>query len=331
MTVGVIVRNEAATLVETLEALLRQDYASAAFEIIVVDGRSTDGTYALAKGCEEKVPDRIRVVLETTPTSHGNARNLVLRHARPDVRYFAFTDADCTVPSDWLRTLVNTLEAAAPDVVGCGGPRCAHPKDSGLAYAMSHYLADPLATGFNPGYAARNVKYTRGPSNYNAAYRGDVLKRFAYDANIRVGEDLDLNYRIRRTGLRFVQVSTAVAHHGSRSLKELSAQMFGYGRAKAAFWLRYRRIDRFKSVVAPGLVLVMALSPALALFPGMNRSVIVLYTTYASVVLCVTASVTWRMQSAWGLCCLPAVVLTHFSYGIGFLVEACKRRCVACV
>jgi len=326
VTVGVIVRNEAATIAETLQTLLEQDYPAFAFEIVVVDGGSNDGTYELAKDFEKIAPGRLRVIREREPTSYGKARSLVLSYGQPGVRYFAFTDGDCSVPSNWLRVLVDTLESEEANVAGCGGPRCAHPKETGLALALGYYLADPLATGMNPGFAARKVRFTRGPGNYNAAYRAEIFKRFRYDPVIRIGEDLDLNYRIRRAGLQFVQVSTAVAHHGSRSFKELRTQMSGYGHAKAAFLMRNRRIDHFTSVVPPVLVLGITLLPLVAsIYPKVSWAVLAFYVAYACLVFCITCSVTWRMRSFWGLACLPAAILTHLSYGIGFLAETTVR------
>jgi len=86
VSVIVLARNSAATIREALDSLLEQTYSH--FEILVVDGGSTDSTRELALSFADS---RIRII-----TQHGkglgDARNLGIREARG--KYVAYLDSD---------------------------------------------------------------------------------------------------------------------------------------------------------------------------------------------------------------------------------------------
>ncbi|MCX6003451.1 MAG: glycosyltransferase family A protein, partial [Chloroflexi bacterium] len=99
--------NEADKISTCLDALLNQSIIP--FEIIVVDGHSTDGTVENAK----KFP--VKVVYEDCHT-RGGARQVGIDNAEGE--YVAFTDASCIPHKDWLHNLVNEFH---DDIVGVGG------------------------------------------------------------------------------------------------------------------------------------------------------------------------------------------------------------------
>lgn len=81
-----------------------------AFEVLVVDNGSTDGTVALARA--HRVGAR---VLHEPVRGPYAARNTGLREARG--RIVALTDADCIPEPDWVRAGVAAIDAGA-DLVG---------------------------------------------------------------------------------------------------------------------------------------------------------------------------------------------------------------------
>ena len=106
--------NRAGSLKRALSALLRQHADPGAYEIIVVDNNSTDGTRHLVEGLDDS---RIRLIAETRQ-GLSYARNAGLDAARAPL--VAFTDDDVEVAPDWVTTIITTLDAHR-EIDGLGG------------------------------------------------------------------------------------------------------------------------------------------------------------------------------------------------------------------
>lgn len=96
-----------------LSSLVRQDFPRNDYELIFVDNGSTDSSPDLVK--------RHEGVILVTEKSKGayHARNRGIEIARGEV--LAFTDADCTVSSDWIASIVEGIERGRDSIVM--GPR----------------------------------------------------------------------------------------------------------------------------------------------------------------------------------------------------------------
>ncbi|NLE46605.1 MAG: glycosyltransferase family 2 protein, partial [Chloroflexi bacterium] len=98
------------------QALLAQDYPDSAFEVILVDNNSTDGTLDVLRDIRQEHPERIRVAIEDSVRSSYAARNKGIEVARGEI--LAFTDADCIPKQDWLSAGVRAFDASG---ARCGG------------------------------------------------------------------------------------------------------------------------------------------------------------------------------------------------------------------
>ena len=106
--------NRADSLRRALAALLRQSVLPGAYEVIVVDNNSTDGTAEVAALFEHR---GVRLVREPRQ-GLSFARNTGLGAARAPV--VAFTDDDVEVAPDWVEAILTSL-ARHPGVDGVGG------------------------------------------------------------------------------------------------------------------------------------------------------------------------------------------------------------------
>src|SRR5687767_15798635 len=109
------VRNEARFIATCLEALAAQDYPRDRFEVILIDGESTDATLANARRVEDRLgfPDRI----ETNPRrTTATALNLGLQLARGDV--IVRVDGHTCVDPGFIAANVAALQRTGADAVG---------------------------------------------------------------------------------------------------------------------------------------------------------------------------------------------------------------------
>jgi len=104
VTVVIPAYNEAETIGMLLEALVHQ-VTKYTFEVIVVDNASTDQTAAAARKFDKQL--HLKVITEPI-SGRGAARAAGFAVARGDI--ILSTDADTSVPPDWIERLVSTLE-----------------------------------------------------------------------------------------------------------------------------------------------------------------------------------------------------------------------------
>lgn len=90
--------------------MVRQDFTD--YEVIIVDGGSTDGTLSLVSGYKIKLVKQNR-------RGFCNALNLGVKNASGEI--IAFTDDDGVAHQNWLSSIVHTYEASNADVKAVGG------------------------------------------------------------------------------------------------------------------------------------------------------------------------------------------------------------------
>ena len=113
VSVIVAARNEEEHLSDCLESLLNQTYPKELYEIILVDDRSTDSTPDIARSFAER-DKRIELMKTTTHRSligKQHALDTGIRASRGEI--ILVTDADCEIPSEWIR---NTIQEYEDDV-----------------------------------------------------------------------------------------------------------------------------------------------------------------------------------------------------------------------
>lgn len=221
--VSVIVpaKNAAATIRDLLESLMRVDYERENFEVIVVDGNSTDNTREIVA----EYP--VRLAIEEKPCLNA-ARNTGVRLSSGEI--LVFTDADCVVPRDWIR---KTVENFKDPQVGCvgGNVRGCH-QDFLSQYADNSLL--PVLRNFKKRKILTTVKPPlQYPAGCNMALRRSVVEEVGeFDEGILHGFDEDeLVERVCKRGYKMVLDPEVLVRHKHRSsLRCLLKQTFQYGR-----------------------------------------------------------------------------------------------------
>ena len=134
VSIVICAQNEAANLGAYLQEILELDYraadGSAAYEVVVVDDRSTDASWELLCELKTRYPllRPIQIPQGTTPTLPG--KKFALSHALAAARYdwILCTDADCwPAHPAWVQHMTAPLAAGKEIVAGYGGyssPAC---------------------------------------------------------------------------------------------------------------------------------------------------------------------------------------------------------------
>jgi cellulose synthase/poly-beta-1,6-N-acetylglucosamine synthase-like glycosyltransferase len=201
VSVIVPVHDGAATIRTCVEALLAQRMPRDAYEVLVVDNRSTDATRAIVAGYPVTLLDERR-----TQSSYA-ARNRGVAAARGSL--LAFTDADCVPEADWLAALVGAFDD--PDVGMAAGDIVAWRADA----LVERYQA-ARALDATRAYRHRVMPFAQ---TANAACRRRLFDAIGgFDAACAFGGDLDFSWRLQRqTGHRLAFVPEARVRHRHRT------------------------------------------------------------------------------------------------------------------
>jgi len=219
LTVSVVatVRNEGAGIAAFVDSLLGQTCAPD--EIIIVDGRSTDGTTQIL---ERYAADR-GITLISQDCNIAQGRNIGIRHARSTI--VAVTDAGCRVDTDWLAHIVDCFAGVEGADVVAGNFK--------FETCSPFEEAVVLAT-FVPGREEREIaRYY--PSSRSVAFRKSAWQRAGgYPEWLYAAEDTLFNIRMRQIGCRFVFSRGAIVRWRPReTLRALARQRFNFARGNA--------------------------------------------------------------------------------------------------
>ena len=178
--------NEEENIAQCLVSLSHQTIDRTEYEIIVVDGGSTDKTCEIAR----KYADMVFI---QTSKKVGGARNDGAQASKGEI--IATTDADCILPSDWIEQVRNAF--VDPAVVQVYGP--VYPIEDSIGNRFSLSLANTFS---RIGYYSRTFYYTLG---CNTAFRRDAFIKAGMYRCIDAGDDLEIAMRMKDEGkIRFL-------------------------------------------------------------------------------------------------------------------------------
>ena len=313
VSVIVVTKNEEKNISECLESLIAQDYPKDRYELIIVDGASTDRTQEICQGYPAKL-----IVAKSSGIAYQ--RNTGIATAKG--RYIAFTDADCIADKMWLRKLIEQIEESNDSVVAVGGPNLVPDADPPFSKVIGYAEQTFLGSGGSPQcYQINQPKYVSSIPNCNILYRKETIATEKYDERLSVGEDLDLNFRLKQKGYKFLYLPNIVVwHHRPDRLMKFARQMFSYGKANARVTRKYKKIIRWYNLPSALAVLSVIFSyPIIRFFHPAVYIYAVAISIYIIALLISTGQVLQRYNSWQSLLNLILLPVQHFTYGLGFL------------
>jgi cellulose synthase/poly-beta-1,6-N-acetylglucosamine synthase-like glycosyltransferase len=319
VSVIVPMRDERRYIDRCLASLAAQDYPRDRFEVIVVDGASTDGSRELVESMREDVPN-LRL-LENRGKHTARGLNIGLAFARGEV--VTRVDAHAAVAPDYLRQSVAALRRTGADVVG--GP-IETLGEGRVGETVALAVSSPFGVGNAVFRYSRREQWTDTVAF--PAYRRDVFDRIGPFGEIEGGEDDEFHYRLRDAGGRILLTPAIhTTYYARSSYWELVRQYFGYGQAKVVVLSRHPRRTRLRQLVPSAFVLALLILAGTAAFFGGLLTLPLAALVGGYVVASMGASFVVARRSGWRhLVRLPlAYACMHLAYGVGFLVGLVRR------
>ncbi len=323
VTVIIPCRNEERTVGLVLDALDRQTYPCERMEIVVADGRSTDGTRERIRDFLGAHPQRTLRLIDNPGLTAPAALNAGLRASAGEI--VVRMDAHAVPEPDYMEQCVRALSETRCEAVGVqweirpGGP-------GPVARAIAAAAGSPFGAG--------GVRYRTGgePGEVDTvpfgAFRRSVFDRVGFfNEQVPVNEDYEFFYRLRAAGGKVYFTPAIRTQYIARAdLRSLTAQYYSYGHQKAVMLSFHPRSVRIRQLIPAFFTLFLAagavgafLAHPLAIMLG---AVLLVYGAF-SVVFSLWESM--RRKDPAILPVLPIVFLSiHVSWGVGFWVGILK-------
>jgi mycofactocin system glycosyltransferase len=229
VTVVIPVRDRAALLDRCLAAL------DGRYPVVVVD----DGSRSPAAVAAVAAAHGATLVARAPGGGPAAARNTGLDHVTTDL--VAFVDSDCVPGPGWIDALAGhfadpMVASVAPRITAVAGP----------ATVVGRYTraAGCLDMGRGPGRVAPGTRLSYVPTAAliarRAALRAVAGPAGVFDPTMRIGEDVDLVWRLHAGGWRVrYDPSVAVGHHEPATWPALLARRLRYGTSAAPLAVRH--------------------------------------------------------------------------------------------
>jgi succinoglycan biosynthesis protein ExoA len=318
ISVVVACRNERRHIRGFLESLLAQQTNGLAWEVLIADAMSEDGTREILK--EYATRYRSFKVLDNPDKIASTGLNLAIRAARGDV--IVRMDAHTEYQHDYIQCCVETLRNR--DAENVGGP--ARTKADGVvAEAIAVAYHSPFSTG---GSRFHQIDYEGYVDTVTyGCWRKSTLQRIGlFDEDLIRNQDDELNLRLLRAGGKIWQTPRIVSWYRLRgSISSLFRQYFQYGFWKVPVIRKHRVLASWRHLV-PGCFVIWNLALILAEGAcwsfGFRTSLFMhlwAMTIGAYIAFCGLASLA-SFRGRWAVLPLLPVVFAiyHLSYGLGF-------------
>lgn len=330
VSVSVIVPcyNEERFIRKALEGLAHQ-YPTSAYEIVIIDGMSTDGTRHEIREFQSTNPQVQVRVLDNPQRNIPVSLNIGIAAARGEI--IARIDAHAAPSGGYIRRCVEVLNAGDAKVVGM--PCRVQPgANKTFARAIASAVSHPFGIG-DAKYRLTTRQNTQRDVDTVAfaCFKKSLWAELGgYDERLLTNEDYDFNFRARRMGHRVVLDGAEHCDYFARAtLNALASQYWRYGSWKARMIARQPRSIKPRHLVAPLFVLSLCLLGIGGFWSTTAQQLLAielgLYLS-ASIAAAIHAGLRDK-RSVLGMVALPLVFFTiHMCWGTSFLIGLLSRR-----
>ncbi len=301
---------------EALLSLVQQDYPHIS-EILVIDGGSTDGTRekVLAIGGKVRLVDNPRRYVAC-------AMNIGVRESRSEIIVRA--DAHSYYEPDYVRRSVEALLSTNAALVG---GNMSPVGETRFGEAVALVTTSPL--GIGPGKFHYSTDSQEVDTVYLGCFRKSTIEAIGgYDEDnfARVGEDQELNFRLRQKGGKiWLDPSIRSTYRPRDSARLLHRQYQSYGLCKAVTLKKHGRLPHLRPLIPASMLVVFGVSLGVCFTLGRIDFASIVLLTHLFAYVLVSA---WIARREWRLGgrVMLAVIVCHFAYGLGFIKGLLPQR-----
>lgn len=171
IAVGICTYNRRILLGNAILSLQQQSLKKTAYEIVILDDGSTDGTGKMIREIQKKHPlPKLRYLRTDGNTGLAHGRNIVVTESpRP---YIAFIDDDAIADAQWLSRGLGYFDSVKKEIYGVTGPVFPYYEDRKPAWFKDEYEHDVKKE------STRFLRRGETFSGPNMILRRDVILRF---------------------------------------------------------------------------------------------------------------------------------------------------------
>ncbi|MCG3121021.1 MAG: hypothetical protein ALAOOOJD_03955 [bacterium] len=320
VSIIVPVRNEEKFIARCLESILQQDYAPWAFEVVVVDGASTDRTREIIQAFKQRYHN-LRY-LDNPQRIVPISLNLGLQQARGEI--IIRVDGHAAIMPDYITQCVKALANTQADCVG-GAIKSINETKTARAIAIA------MSSSFGVGNSRFRLAGYEGYVDTLAfgAYRRNVFEKIGvFDEELVRCQDDEFNYRLRKNkGKIYLSAKIQSCYFPRTDLKKLWRQYFQYGLWKIRVLQKHPAVMQPRQFVPPLFVLGLLLLMILSIWvPLIRLGLAGILSLYTMATFTFTIRLWLRSKDSSFPALLASFPILHISYGLGFWAGLIKFR-----
>lgn len=312
--------NEEAYIAAAIRSIVPRPEDDLDYELLVVDGGSSDRTRAIVADMSRADP-RIRLVANDRRIQ-SSAVNIAAEVADERSDYLVRADCHAKYPQGFVKRCIDQLgDKQAASVVVSMHTRGETCLQRAIAAAQNSRLGN--------GGSAHRLQGRSGyvdHGHHAAIDRKVFLALGGYDETFTHNEDAEFDTRLVRSGGRiYLDGEVSIDYFPRSSLVGLARQYFNFGWGRANTVLKHRARPKLRQMLPVAVFLLCV--PALALAP-LDTLLVVPSVLYAGA--CVLWGLVLAIQKKQP--CLAAsgiaAIVMHMSWAVGFLARIARQALV---
>ena len=317
-----VTRNEQAYVEQALLSLINQTYPKNKYEIVVIDGKSTDNTLQTVTSLikQYKTSDFDIRIISNPKRILAAGWNLGIKDAKGD--YVVRIDAHAVASPNFIEKSVETM-MAAQDAVCVGGKLTTKSLD-GDENVVSMVLSSPFGVG-NSSFRVSDTAGYADTAVYGL-YKKEIFYQVGFfnEQYVR-NQDIELHSRIKTAGGKFYfNPEISSVYYSRTTIKKMIKQAFGNGEWNMVLLKNQNSALSLRHLIPFVFVLFLIVATSLGFLNKyiwlIEVAVLLLHFTIGLYAGCK------KTNKFFAILKMPFLfILLHISYGTGFLAGIFKN------
>lgn len=300
------VYNRPKEIEELLKSISQQNFKDN-FEVLIIEDGSTNSSRLIVESFQEKL--NVKYFFKQN-SGAGLSRNFAMSKASGN--YYIILDSDVLLPKYYLSQVNKGLIENYTDAFG--GPDKAHDSFTALQKAINYSMTSVLTTGGIRGN--KRIVSNFQPRSFNMGLSKEAFQVTQGFSNQKIGEDIDLTFRLWQNNLKTQLLEKAFVYHKRRtSLPQFFKQTFAFGNQRPKLNKKYPKTAKL-TYWFPTFFSVGFIGSLIGLYMGIPLLILPFFF-YLVAVFLHAFSKSFNLYVAF-LSVITSIV-QFFGYGFGFL------------